>query len=125
LPGCFHFLRLCKLFLCAFEVGLGLAPLGDVTRDLGVPDEIAAFAANRVDHGMGPEALPALALPPAFYLDLALAGGDREYSLRYPPRQVLLGIEAADMLADDFFRRISLHSLGPLVPGRDGTIGLQ
>ena len=102
-----------ELFLAAAKRLFGFAPLGEIAGDLGEAGEARRLAiADGIDHHMGPEAAAILADPPAFAFELAFAGRESPARAAADPGAVFLGIEAGEMLADDFFGGIALEALG-------------
>ena len=117
-----HLLRLGELLLRPLERGLRLPPLGDVAGDVHEADQRADLVADRLDHGARPE--HALVAPHAPALDdiFALVGGDLERARRLAALLLLLGIEAAEVLADDFRRRVLVDALRAHVPIGDVAV---
>ena len=120
-----HLLRLGELLLRPLERGLRLPPLGDVARDLHEADERAHLVADRLDHDARPE--QALVAPHAPALDdvLALVGGDLEGARRLAALLLLLGIEPAEVLADDLGRRVLVDALRAHVPVGDVAVRVE
>ena len=114
-----HLLRLGELLLRPLERGLRFPPLGDVARDLHEADERADLVADRLDHHARPEQALVAPNAPAFDDVFALVGGDLESARRLAALPLLFGIEAAEVLADDFRRRVLVDALRAHVPVGD------
>ena len=71
---------------------------------------------NRND---GPERRPALPHSAYLRLETTLFQRDPKSALRLARRQVLGGVEAGDVLADDLLGLVALALLGPRIPTRD------
>lgn len=113
-------------FLLALAQGLGrLFPLAQVAGDLGVADQLALGRPDRIDDHMGPEPAAVLANPPPLLLETAFGRGLRQRPGRHAGGPVLVRIEAREMLADDFRRRIALEPLGPGVPADHPAVGVE
>jgi hypothetical protein len=102
----------------ARQLLVGVTPFGDVPRDLCKADMLSRVVRDPVDHHMGKKSRSVLADPPPFPLEASLLPCDLEGAGRRAGAQVLLGIEAREMLADDFFRQVALDPLRALVPAR-------
>ena len=96
-------LRFRELLLHLLELELRLAALGDVPGDLGEADEIAVLV-DGVDDDAGPEEGAVLAHAPAFLFITALFPGNSQGALRLAVGAVGFGIEAGEVLPDDFAR---------------------
>ena len=103
----------------------GLPPLGEVARNLGKADQLAGTVPDRVDDDIGPELRPVLADAPTFLFEFAGALGDFEGALGESFRAIFLGVEAREILADDFGLLVSLETLGARIPARDRTVGVE
>src|SRR5271165_5071859 len=88
-----------------------LDALGNVARDFGEADQLAAVILECVDHDVGQEAAAVLAHAPGFGLVPAIAGGDFERLLRHIRSTVLLDVKAREVLADDLFGAVALDAL--------------
>src|SRR6185312_4798178 len=82
----------------------------------GEADQLALGITDRVDHDACPEALAVLADAPSFGFVAASLARRFERPLRYSGLQVLGGVEAAEMLADDIVGRIALDAFRAGVP---------
>src|SRR4029077_5896084 len=82
------------------QTALGRLLFGDVARDLGESDDLAAIA-DRIDDHIRPEAGDVLAHAPAFGLEAAFAYGGLDAGLWNARFAVLGGVETGEMLADD------------------------
>ena len=102
-----HLLRLGELLLQPLERHLRFAALGDVAGDLGKADQLAVVVADRIDDHAGPEERSVLADAPALLLVAAGFPGDLERARRPAGGLVGIGIEAREMVADDFLRACS------------------
>ncbi len=70
-----------EAFLALAQSRLVAQALGQVARDLGIPQQVAAFVANGRDHHVRPELRTVLAYPPAFFLETTVQRGDVELAL--------------------------------------------
>ncbi|MGY4596142.1 hypothetical protein ACVWXL_003888 [Bradyrhizobium sp. GM22.5] len=95
-----EFLGFGELLLHRLELELGIAPLGDVARDLGEADQLAGLV-DRIDHDAGPEEGAVLADAPAFLLVAALFPRDAERTGGLAVGAVGLGVEPGKVLAED------------------------
>ena len=111
-------LRFRELLLHLLELELGFAALGNVPGDLGEADELAVLV-DGVDDDAGPEEGAVLADAPAFLLVAALFPGNAQGAERLAVGAVDFGIEAGEMLPDDFVGRVALDPLAADVPARD------
>ena len=111
-----HFLRPEQLLSRFFEPELRLALLGLVAGNLGEADQLAVVVLDGVDDHARPEARAVLANPPALGFVAARLPGRLERVRGHAGVEVLGGVEAAEMLADDFVGRITLDSRGARVP---------
>src|SRR5262249_51741298 len=105
-----------ELALALAQRLLRRAPLGNVAGDFGEALERACFVADCVDHHRSPEAAAVLAHAPPLGIVASLAGGGREHDRWQPGGAIFLGVEAREMLAEDFLRRVALEPLGAGVP---------
>src|SRR5262249_26249700 len=121
----FHLLRLVKRLARLLELQPRLPQLGYVARDLGETDQLARLVAHRIDDDVRTEPCAILARTPAFGLELAFANRGLERSVRHPARAILVGVEAREMAADDFLRRVALDALGARVPRRDAAVDVE
>jgi hypothetical protein len=88
---------------------LFVAPsLGQVTRDLRVPDECAIRAAQCREHHVGPEPRTILAHPPALVLEVAIARRGFQFEARRFPFEGFRRIEHGAMAANDLFALVTL-----------------
>ena len=113
-----HLLRFGKRPLNPGELHLRLAALGDIAGYLGVAEQLAVFIADRVDHHAGPEERTILADAPAFLFIAAGLACNRQRSRRATGGLILVGVEAREMLADDFGRRVAFDPFAAGVPAR-------
>src|SRR4029450_9952915 len=111
-------LRFRKLLLHLFKLELGLAPLGDVAGNLGEADQLAVLI-DGINDDTGPEEGAVLAYPPAFLLVAALVARNLQRTLWLAVGTVALGVEAGEMLAEDFLGAGALDALAPDIPARD------
>ena len=118
LAECVELLRFRKLLLHLLELELGFAALGNVPGDLGEADELAVLV-DGVDDDAGPEEGAVLADAPAFLFIAALFPGNSQGAQRLAVGAVDFGIEAGEVLPDDFVGRITLDPLAADVPARD------
>ena len=121
----FHLLRLGELLLRPLERGLRLPSLGDVAGDLHEADERADLVADRLDHDARPEQALVAPHAPAFDDAFALVGGELERARRLAALLLLLGIEPAEVLADDFRRRVLVDALRTHVPVGDVSVPVE
>ena len=117
-----HLLRLRELLLGPLQRCLRLPSLGDVARDLHETGERAHLVADRLDHHARPEQALVAPHPPALDHAFALVGSDLEGTRRLAALLLLLGIEATEMLADDFRRRVLVDALRAHVPVGDVAV---
>ena len=120
-----HLLRLEQRLAGLLEPLLRLAALGDVARDLGEADDLAAIVADGIDDDMRPEAAAVLAHAPAFLLEAALAPGGVERLLRLAVAAVLLGVELREVAADDLVRQVALDPLRAGIPVGHAAFGVE
>src|SRR5205085_11766645 len=116
-------LRFRKVLLHLLELELSFAALGDVAGDLGKAYQFAVFT-DRIDDHAGPEEGAVLADAPAFLFVAALPLSNFEHAGGLAVGAVRLGVEAGEMLPDDFLRRITLGPLAADVPTRDDAVGI-
>ena len=114
-----------QLFLAVVQLGFRLPALAEIARDLGVADQRAGRAADRVDDDMGPEAAAVLAHAPALGLELAGLARRRQRTGGKAGRAILRRIELREMPADDLWRLVSLEALRAGVPARDVAFGVE
>ncbi len=98
--------------------------LRHVSRDLGEPDDPAVFS-NGIDDHHRPEPLATLAHPPSFGGETTRLGGELQGALRRVRLDVLLGVEAGKMTADDFAGGIALDPFGAGVPADDPPLWVE
>ena len=120
-----HLLRFGKLPLNSGKLHLRLAALGDIAGDLGVADQLAGFIANRIDHHAGPEERTILADAPAFLFIAAGLACNRQRPCRAAGGLILVGVEAREMLADDFRRRVAFDPFAAGVPARHESLRIE
>ena len=106
-----HLLGMGALRLRRLQRALGVPPFGDVARDLRKTDQGALLVADRIDDTFAQNMLPSLRTrrPSAFEASFRERGTERPR--RQPGRPVGVGVEAGEMLADDFVRGIALDAL--------------
>ena len=109
------------------EAALGLQRgtlLGHVAGDFGEADEVAV-AEDGIDDDSGPKTAPVFANAPGFRHEATGFGGDLQCLLRNSLGAVLLGVEAREVLADDFAFAITLDALRARIPTYDMPGGIQ
>ena len=121
----FHLLRLRELLLRPLERCLRLPSLGNVACNIDEPDEGARLVANRLDDGARPEQTLVAPYAPAFDGAFALVGGHMERARGLATELLLLGVEPAEMLPDDFRRGVLVNALRPHVPVGDVTAAVE
>src|SRR5207248_6767668 len=99
--------------------------LADVAGDLGVAPQPAGLVSQRGDHHVRPEGGPVLADADPFQLTPPFGGGDDELPLRLSAAGLLLGVEDAEVAADDVVRRVALDPLRPGIPGDDPPVRVE
>ncbi len=117
-------LRFRELLMHLFELELGFAALGNVPGDLGETDEVAVLV-DGIDDDAGPEEGAVLADAPAFLLVAALFPGDAQGAERLAVRAVDFGVEAGEMLPNNFVGRIALDPLAAAIPARHYAVRIQ
>ena len=107
----FHLLRPEQLLPRFLEAKPGLALFGHVAGDLGEADQFAGLVLDRVDDDACPELCPVLAHAPP--LGFVPAGRPRRFERAFGNAgfEVLRGVEAAEMLADNLVGRIAFDTL--------------
>ena len=100
-------------------------PLGDVTRDLGKTNQLAAFVAHGVDDDEGPKAAAVLAQPPAFRAEASRFACGCKSSFRNAIGAVLWRVKSGKRSACYLFRRVALQSRSSRVPTYDGSIDVH
>ena len=114
-----------KLLLALAQGIFRGAALGQVARHLGKAGQRARRIADGINDDMSPETGAILADPPAFCFELAFARRRFQGAGGQAAGAIFFGIEAGKMLADDFFGRITLETLGAGVPAGDDAAGVQ
>ena len=92
---------------------------------LAIADQATHLVADRLDDEAGPERGLVAPHLPAFGSVLALIGGDMQRARRLAALPLLLGVEAAEMLADDLVRRILVDPLRAGVPVGHAPVGIE
>ena len=92
---------------------------GYVACHFGESKEVVIVVFDAVDDDGRPELCAVLAYTPAFGFETAFCSCLGERTRRYAGITIFLGVENAEVLSDDFFRRITLDVLGPGIPGGD------
>ena len=100
-------------------------PLRHVAGDLGEGDQLAVAIADRVDHHIGPKARTVPTHAPAFDFKTPGFGRGAQRALGHAGGAVLLGVEAREMRPDYLVWLVALDALGPGIPGRDPTLGIE
>ena len=102
-----------------------LTPLGHVAGDVDEAGEGADLIADRLDHDARPE--QALVAPHAPALDdaFALVGGEVQRARRLAALLLLLGVEPAEVLPDDFGGGILVNALRAHIPIGDVTVPVE
>src|SRR6185312_8285230 len=103
----------------------GLAPLGQIPRDLGESDELATVVTQRGDDDVGPEARAVLPKAPAFILEAAGVRRRAQLELWKPLGDQLGRVEDGEMLTDGLLGRVALQPLGAGVPTPDIAPGIE
>ena len=93
-------------------------PLRQIARDLREPDQSPVVIANGGDHHVGPETRAVLPDAPALVFEPAVARRSFQLPLALARPDILLGIEAREVLADDLVGGVALEPLGARVPRR-------
>ena len=94
-------------------------PLGDVAGDLSEADQSAGLVPDRINDDAGPEPAAILAHPPAFGFERPVVLRRTQRLHRYARGAIRVGVEAGEMLADDFSGGITLQPLRTRIPVRD------
>src|SRR4051812_4006516 len=94
-------------------------PLGDVAGDLSEADQSAGLVPDWINNNAGPEPAAILAHPPAFGFERPVALCHTQRLHRYARGAIRVGVEAGEMLADDFGGAITLQPLRTRIPVRD------
>jgi hypothetical protein len=105
-----------KLLLCALKGRLRGAPLGNIARHLGIPDQDALRVADRVDDDIRPKRRPILADTPALCFVSPTLQRRSQRARRLAGGAIGLRVEARKVLTDDFLRRVALDPLGAGIP---------
>src|SRR5204863_991283 len=103
----------------ATGVFLGPPSLRQVPGDLGEAPKVAGRVVQGRDEDVGPEERPVLAYSPPLGLELPLRGGGLQPPRGLTAANVLRGVEAREMLADDLLRPVPFDALRAGVPGED------
>ena len=124
LPQRIELLGFGELLLHALQLERGLAPLGDVARDLGKADQ-PAILLDGVDDDAGPEERAVLADAPAFLFVTAVLPGDAERPRGLAVALVGRGVKPRKMLPDDLLRQVTLDSLPADIPARHNALRVE
>ena len=103
----------------------GGATLGQITRDLGEPDELTAGVTKRRDDDIRPEAGSVLPHAPAFVLDSSDANGSGDLVFGFSRLLVGRRIENREVLADDLVGQVALQTLCADVPCENVTCRVE
>src|SRR5262249_26706037 len=125
LPGCSSLRDRRGLFLPPPEGVWRPPPLGIVGCNFDDPEGGARLVANRLDDGARPEQTLVAPYAPAFDGAFALVGGHMERPRGLATELLLLGVEPAEMLPDDFPRGVLVNALCPHVPVGDLTAAVE
>src|SRR5580692_6477856 len=112
----FHLLRLEQRFAGFLQRARRVHSFGDVSGDFGKTDKRSVGTVNGVDKDMGKKLRPVLANTPTLFLEPSLSRRNLKRMLRQAGLPILLGIEAGEVLPDNFFGRISLDPLRTGIP---------
>ncbi len=96
---------------------LGGLPLGDVAGDVDEADDLAVIVANRLQHGLRPEAAAVATDAPALALEAAAGEGRFKRTLGEAPAAILLVVEKGEAPADDLVGWVAGDPLGAGIPG--------
>ncbi|MNF59994.1 hypothetical protein D3C84_415960 [compost metagenome] len=111
-----HFLRLEQGLPGLLQHLLRLRDVSDITGNLGKTEQGAGVTPDRIDDDVGEEPRTVLAHPPALVFKAPFTHGDVQRPLWLAGFAILRGIEDRKMLANDFFRQVTLDALGTKVP---------
>jgi hypothetical protein len=104
---------------------VGGALLAHVAGDLGIPDQLAALSAHRVQHRVRPETAAVLANPPAFADRAPRRRGLGQQTLGRLRSAVLQGEEAGVGLAEHLLGRVAVDAGRACIPARYPAIRVE
>ena len=125
LPQRVKLLRLSQLFLEFFHLLLGFTTLGDVTGDLGEADKPVLVIAYRIDDDACPKEGAILANAPALFLVAAAFQCKPERTRGPAGGLICAGVEAGEVLPDDFFRPVAFDALTTGIPVGNHAVGIE
>ncbi|MNL29660.1 hypothetical protein D3C87_1513500 [compost metagenome] len=108
-----------EFFLAEPQLRFRFLSLRQVTRHLGETQKVAITVPDRIDDGMSPETGAVLADAPAFAFVMTVGYRGFDGLLRQTVEAVLIGVEAGEMVAEDFGRLITLETLCAGIPAYD------
>ena len=118
-PTASSFCEAASLLLRFFELSRCFDPLRDIPRDLGETHYVAAIVAYRIDDDGGEKLRAVFANAKALCFKTSGLGGLTERGGWNAGGAVFIGIEAAEVLADDFVGGVAFDALGAGIPGGD------
>src|SRR5688572_28671356 len=95
------------------------AALREIAGDLGEPEQLAGFVAQRGNDDVRPEARAVLADTPVLVLEPAERRRLGQLVLRPAARDLIVRIEARKVSADDLRSGVSLDPAGAFAPSHD------
>ena len=113
------------MFRLAGESGFGLLLFGFVVGELGEALKIARLVVDRGGEDPGPEPRSVLPHPPTLGREAAVGGRGAQTPVGRARSGVLLGIEAREMLSEDFFGPIAHQALRARVPQDDAALPVE
>ena len=109
----------------AHRLLLGSAPLGQIARDLGETNDLAARVAQRRDDHVRPEASAVLAKAPSFVFEPAIARRMHQLVGGLSRFDVSRWIEDREVASDDLVRLVALELVRTDVPGQDVAVSVE
>jgi hypothetical protein len=107
------------------RAALGRAPLGQISGDRHVADQLARAIVQSGDQDIRPERRAVLSNAPTVLLDLSNFRRDLELLLRRARRDVGRRIELGEMRPDDLSCAVALEPFGARIPCRDVAVQVE
>src|ERR1700751_3179249 len=105
-----------------FKLLLSHSALSDVAGDFGKTDEVAGIVFDAIDDDRGPEFRSVLTDAPTLGFEPSLFCSFSQRMLGDSQLKVARCVELAEMLSDDFIRRVTLDALSSRIPCRDVSL---
>src|ERR1700732_3149594 len=114
-----------RLFLGLQQELFGPFAFRDVSRDLAEAAQAPRRVTQRGNHHAGPEPRSILAHSPTFFFESPMLRGNLQFIGGLALFDILPGVKAGEVLANDFLRFVAFDSFSPRIPCGNAAFGVE